>query len=116
MFRKKYTNFELTEKINLFWFELEKQCSELNSEEFEYYFEVWGVWWMPWFIEVNKKSLTFSANDISSEDLKILVEKGKIEIVKIYDKSEMEDEFDRKRYRIIKTTANKGFALVGRQC
>lgn len=102
MFRKNYTDFELTERINLFWFELEKQCSELNTYEFEFYWEIWGVWWMPWFIEVDKKSLNFSANDISNNDLNILVEKGKIEIVKIYEKSEMQDEFDRIRYRIIK--------------
>ena len=57
---------------------------------------------MPWFIEVDKKSLKFSAYDISSNDLKILVEKDKIEIVKIYERSEMQDEFDRIRYRIIK--------------
>ncbi|WP_343662611.1 hypothetical protein [Chryseobacterium mucoviscidosis] len=102
MFRKNYTDTEIEERLNIFWIELEKQCNELNNSEFEFYWEMWGVWWMPWFIEVDKKSLKFSANDISSNDLKILVEKDKIEIVKIYERSEMQDEFDRIRYRIIK--------------
>lgn len=102
MFRKNYTDTEIEEKLNIFWIELEKQCNELNNSEFEFYLEMWGVWWMPWFIEVDKKSLTFSANDISSNDLNILVEKDKIEIIKIYERSEMQDEFDRIRYRIIK--------------
>jgi hypothetical protein len=108
MFRKKHIDFELTEKTNLFWFELEKQCSELNSLEFEYYYEKWGFMWNPWFIEVGNESLSFSVYGISSEDLNILVEKGKIEIVKIYDTLEIEDKFDRKRYRIIKTPTNNG--------
>ena len=102
MFRKNYTDTEIEERLNIFWIELEKQCNELNNSQFEFYWEMWGVWWMPWFIEVDKKSLKFSANNISSNDLKILVEKDKIEIVKIYERSEMQDEFDRIRYRIIK--------------
>ena len=106
MFKKNYSDFECTERINRFLFELEKQCSELNSEEFEYYYEICGVWWIPWFIEVNKKTLTFTDNDISDTDFKFLVENGKIEIVKVYDKSEMNDEFGRKRYRIMKNQIN----------
>jgi hypothetical protein len=102
MFRKNYTDFEMTERINIFWIELDRQCNEYNCSEFEYYWEMWGVLWMPWFIEVTSKSLNFSANDISINDLNFLVEKGKIEIIKIYDELEMNDEFDRIRYRIIK--------------
>lgn len=113
MFRKNYTDYEMTERIKIFWMELYKQCNEQNCNEFDHYWEMWGVMWMPWFIDVNKKSLTFTANDISSEDLKILVEQGKIEIVKIYEQSEMDDEFDKKRYRIIKNHSQQGIAKSG---
>ena len=102
MFKKNYTNSQMTERLNLIWFELEKQCAELNSDEFEYFWEMWGVMWMPWFIMIDRNSLNFSANDISSEDLEILVKEGKIEKIKIYEKHEMHDEFGRVRYRIIK--------------
>lgn len=102
MFRKNYTEFEMTERMNVFWMELVKQCNEHNYYEFEYYWEMWGAWWMSWFIEVNSKSLIFSADDISNKDLNLLVENGKIEIVKIYNELEMNYEFDRIRYRIIK--------------
>jgi hypothetical protein len=102
MFRDKFTDLELAERTKLIWLELEKQCAELNSDEFEYYWEYWGVLWMPWSIEVNRKSLKFSANDVSSEDLDYLVKQGKIKIIKIYEEHEMKDEYDRVRYRIIK--------------
>jgi hypothetical protein len=102
MFRKNYKDIEMTDRINLFWFELEKQCAELNSNEFEYYWEIWGLMWTPWFIEVNQSSLNFSVNDVSSDDLDYLIKEGKIEIIKIYERHEMTDEFDRVRYRIIK--------------
>lgn len=101
-YKRNYTDSELTERINLLWLELEKQCTELNSYEFEYFWEMWGVMWMPWFIMIDRNSLNFSANDISSDDLEILVKQGKLEIIKIYETHEMQDEFERIRYRIIK--------------
>ena len=101
-YRRNFTDNELTERINLLWLELEKQCAELNSDEFEYFYEIWGVMWMTWFIMIDRNFLNFSANDISSDDLEILVKQGKLEIIKIYETHEMKDEFDRVRYRIKK--------------
>jgi hypothetical protein len=102
MFKKNYTDFELEERLNLFWFELKKQAIELNSNEFEFYWEIWGVMWMPWFLEINGKSLNFTANDISNEDLELLIKMEFIEVIKVYESSELKDEFDRKRYRLLK--------------
>ncbi|MBW1656486.1 hypothetical protein [Flavobacterium quisquiliarum] len=104
---KKYTGIDLTNRINLLWFELEKQCAEFNSNEFEYSWEMWGVMWMPWFIMIDHKLLNFSANDISSNDLEILVKQGKIEVIKIYETHERKEEFEKIRYRIIKSQTTK---------
>ena len=93
--------------------ELRRQCEENNENEFEYYWEIWGVMWYPWSIEtVSNKFLKFTLNDISYEDLDYLVNCGQLELIKIYSKEEMNDEFDRKRYRI-KTTPNMVLPLVG---
>ena len=92
----------MDERLSLNLTELKQQCLELDSNEFEFYWEMWGVMWTPWFIEVNNKPLSFTANDVSMEDLDRLIKSGDIELVKIYDRSEMKGEFERKRYRIIK--------------
>lgn len=100
MFAKKYTEEEMKRRLDGFWKELSDQCHALGESEFEYYYEVWGMWWMPWYIEVNKQALNFTANDITANDLDALVKKDLIEPVKIYPQSEMKDEFGRVRYRI----------------
>ncbi|MEN2402475.1 hypothetical protein GKZ90_0021980 [Flavobacterium sp. MC2016-06] len=102
MLKKNYTDLELDERLNLFWLELNKQATELNSNEFEFYWEIWGVMWMPWFIEINGMSLHFTANDISNEDLELLIKMDFIEVIKVYESSELKDEFDRKKYRLLK--------------
>lgn len=101
MFNKNYKGAELEERLNLFWLELKRQADEFNADEFEFYWEIWGVLWMPWFIEIEKKSLIFTANDISSKDLDVLIKMGFLEVVKVYETSEMKNEFDRKRFRIL---------------
>jgi len=101
-YKRTFTDSELTERINLLWLELEKQCAALNSSEFEYSWEMWGVMWTPFFIMVDDKSLSFSATDIQSDDLDILVKQGKLEIIKIYEAHEMKEEFEKIRYRIVK--------------
>ncbi len=88
----------MDERLSLILTELKQQCLVLDCLEFEFYWEMWGVMWTPWFIEVNNKSLSFTSNDVSMEDLDRLIESGDIELVKIFDRSEMKDEFDRKRY------------------
>ena len=106
MFKKKLTSYEIKERMDIFFPELVKQCEKHQCFEFEYYWEMWGVTWMPWFLEINGKDTTFTLNDIGSEDLNFLVENGSIKLIKEYEKEEMKDEFDRKRYEVIKTTAN----------
>lgn len=91
----------MDDRLALFLSELKERCAENNSNEFEYFWEMWGVLWMPWFIEVNGESMYFSSNDISQNDLDQLCKNGFIELLKVYDQNEMKDEFDRKRYRLI---------------
>lgn len=81
--------------------EVLEKCRLENVNEFEYYWEIWGIMWYPWTIEINKKQQNFTLNDISADDLKELVQLKKIELIKIFDESEMKDELDRKRYKII---------------
>jgi hypothetical protein len=87
-------------RSELIYSEILKNCKLENTNEFEFYWEIWGVMWYPWTIEINKKFQTFSLNDISEDDLTELIKLKKIELIKTYEKSEMNDEFDRKRYKI----------------
>ena len=88
------------DRLNLIWKEIEQQCRELNCFEFEYYWEMYDEFWNPWFIEANGNLLKFTVYDISNGDLRQLADKGHLEIIKVYDPSEMKDENDRIRYRI----------------
>ncbi|MCK8521920.1 hypothetical protein M0D21_10100 [Aquimarina sp. D1M17] len=58
--------------------EIKQKCFEANCFEFEYHWEIWGVLWYPWFLEINGKSISFSVNDISSKDLENLCSEGYI--------------------------------------
>lgn len=78
--------------------ELVNKCVDKKTTEFEYFVEIWGVMWYPWFIEINGKNQTFKHNDISSEDLKLFCELGLIELIKTYTK----DDYDHDIYRIKK--------------
>ncbi len=90
----------MNDRIALIYSELLEKCTQENVYEFEYYWEIWGVLWYPWTIEINQKYQTFTLNDISEGDLTALVKSEKISLIKTYEKAEMHDEFDRKRYRI----------------
>ncbi len=90
----------MSKRTDIIFSEIKSKLVELNCNEFEYYWEIWGVMWYPWFIEINGKSENFSFNDLTQEDLNQLVKENKIENIKVYSKDEMTDEFDRKRYRI----------------
>lgn len=92
-------------RIEIIYAEISKKCKHTNCIEFEYYWEIWGGMWHPWFIEINGKSENFTFNDISQNDLDDLVQMGFIELTKVYSKQEMYDEFDRKRYKL-KSAAN----------
>jgi hypothetical protein len=84
----------------LIYSELLENCKLENIYEFEYYLEVCRVKYYYLTIEINKKHKNFTLNDISEYDLTELEKLKKIELIKTYDKSEMIDEFRRKRYKI----------------
>ena len=90
----------LNDRLNTIITELNQKCNDANTDEFEYYWEYFGYLWHPWTIEINGKWQTFSLNDISSEDLEELCSLNYLDLVKDYSDEEMEDEFDRKRYRL----------------
>ncbi|MGJ8734469.1 MAG: hypothetical protein ACSHW4_15045 [Cellulophaga sp.] len=105
MFKKKLTSYEIKERMDIFFPELVKQCEEHQCFEFEYYWEMWGVMWMPWFIEINGNNTTFSLNEIGTDDFDFLIANGSIKLIKEYEQEEMKDEFDRKRYAVIKNNS-----------
>ena len=83
--------------------EIREKCNNVNCFEFDYHWEYYGLMWYPWFLTINGKSETFTFNDISYKDLKELCNAGVIELIKEYlDDEKPEDEFDKKRYRLIK--------------
>lgn len=90
----------MNERIDILYSEILSKCKELSCFEFEYYWEMWGIMWNPWFIEIAGKSITLSIKELTQSDLEHLVDLNRIEVVKIYLQDEMTDEFDRKRYRI----------------
>lgn len=91
----------MDQRRQLILLELKSQCTEKHQDEFEYYWEMWGVNWYPWFLEFSEgDSLVFTANDISSDDLNYFVEIGELEVVKTYKRSEMTEEFYRARFRL----------------
>ena len=97
----------ISERLLTFVKELEAQCDLKNCYEFEYYVEIWSAfYWFPWFIDVNGESLTFSANDISRDDLDWLENHKFLEIIKIYEKSEARIELERRRYKLLWTKNN----------
>lgn len=92
---------ELDERLNLFWVELKTQALAFNTFEFEYSIEMWGVMWMPWFVEIDEKLLKFTANDIHTNDLEVLIKQGFIEFIKEYETGKKSSEIERIRYRIV---------------
>lgn len=93
----------MNNRLKILHSEILKKCVNYECYEFEFYWEIWGLMWYPWTLEINGKSESFSINDISYDDLEKLCDLGLIELIKVYSKEEMNDEFDRKRYRIKKT-------------
>ncbi|WP_298540903.1 hypothetical protein [uncultured Aquimarina sp.] len=91
----------MNDRLKILFSELLEKCNNANYFEFEYYWEIWGVMWYPWTLEIKGKSESFSLYDISYKDLENLCNNGQIELIKEYSIEEMEDEFDRKRYRIL---------------
>ena len=92
----------MNDRLKTIYSEILEKCDNSNCFEFEYYWEIWGVTWYPWTLEINVQSESFSLSDISYKDLDNLSKNGLIELIKEYPKEEMDGEFDRKRYRIIK--------------
>lgn len=71
----------MNERIQIFWKELLEQCEINKRYEFIFKVEYWGILWMPWFIYVDNKSLEFSFNDISENDLNELIKLNLIEFI-----------------------------------
>ncbi|GAA4272977.1 hypothetical protein U6A24_06845 [Aquimarina gracilis] len=93
----------MTERLNVLISEIREKCNNANCFEFDYHWEYYGLMWYPWFLTINGSSESFSFNDISNEDLKELCNEGLIELITEYsDNEKPEDEFDKKRYRLIK--------------
>ena len=91
----------MDERKQLILAEIKTQCAEKQQDEFEYYWEIWGVNWYPWFLEFSPASpMKFTTNDIALEDLYYFVETGELEVVKVYEDHEMPEEFNRVRFRL----------------
>ncbi|MFK7786555.1 MAG: hypothetical protein AB8B56_15650 [Crocinitomicaceae bacterium] len=88
------------DRVEGIYIELLEKCTELDCFEFEYYWEMWGLMWYPWFVEIADKSVNLSFNDLTQSDLDQLVELNKAEVIKVYSQDEMTDEFDRRRYKL----------------
>lgn len=94
----------MNKRLKTIYKELYEKCATENCTEFEYYWEIYGVLWYPWTLEINGVYQSFSINDVGYKDLDALCDLGYIQWIKTYTKEEMQDEFDRKRYRILKAT------------
>lgn len=88
-------------RLRLFWNELLDQCEINKTYEFIFKVEYWGILWTPWFIYIDEKSLEFSANDITEEDIKTLINLNLIEFIK---EIPLEDSIDlsTKKYKLKK--------------
>jgi hypothetical protein len=89
----------MDERLNKFWNELIEHCEMNKNFEFIFKVEYWGILWMPWFIYLDDKSLKFSANDISEEDLNELIRYNLIEFI---EEIPLKDSIDllTKKYKI----------------
>lgn len=89
----------MDKRLKLFWDELLEQCEMNKNFEFIFKVEYWGILWTPWFIYLDDKSLNFSANDISEDDLKTLINLNLIEIIEGIPPKDTIDLYT-KKYRI----------------
>lgn len=89
----------MDKRLNLFWHELLTQCKKHDKYEFLFKIEYWGILWMPWFIYIADESLKFSTNEISDDDLKILIKNGYIEFIEEIEPIDSLD-IEIKKYRI----------------
>ena len=74
----------MNKRLEIIYSAIKTKCNTLNTDEFEYYTEIWGVMWYPWFLEIGGKSQSFNFNDLSSKDLDKLCELNKIELLEIF--------------------------------
>jgi hypothetical protein len=71
----------MDKRLETFWSELLSHCNRLNDYNFTFEIEYYGILWMPWFIYIKGEWRNFSVNDISNDDLKILIELNLIEFI-----------------------------------
>lgn len=79
----------MNDRLSLIYSELVEKCTENQTTEFEFFIEVWGVMWYPWFVEINGINQSFSFNDLSTTDLDDLVKSGCIEYIGSYSKEDI---------------------------
>ena len=89
----------MDKRLKLFWDELLEQCEMNKNFEFIFKVEYWGILWMPWFIYLNDKSLNFTANDISENDLMALINLNLIEFLEEIPPNDTIDIY-MKKYKI----------------
>ena len=92
----------MIEKQKILVEELTSLCNKKEVHEFEFSIEMWGLMWMPWFIQINKEVVNISLKDIENNDLKELINIGVIEKIKEYEDSELNFplEISRTKYSI----------------
>lgn len=82
--------------------ELRWHCKHLNTLEFDFVVEYWGILWHPWFMEVKGKNIPISVSDLTLEDLNEWVEQGILKLVKEYPDHERNDlELARTTYQLM---------------
>lgn len=96
----------LDRRIKRIYTELLEKCEQSNCYEFDYYWEIWGILWYPWTLEINGKYHSFSVNDLSYKDLNKMCDLGLIELVEEFSNHESKDERDHKRYRLLRVDGN----------
>ncbi|MBN9299970.1 MAG: hypothetical protein J0I41_23410 [Filimonas sp.] len=89
----------MDKRLELFWNELLAECELNKNFEFIFKIEYWGILWMPWFIYLDDRSLSFSVNDISEDDLNTLISLGLIEFIEEIPSNDTLDIIT-KKYRI----------------
>lgn len=82
--------------------ELRWHCNQLNTDEFDFVVEYWGILWHPWFMEVKGKNIPISVSDLKKDDLDEWVEQGIVKLLKEHPDDEHNDlELTRTTYRLI---------------
>ena len=81
--------------LKIIYEEIVQKCEQLTCTEFVYYWEIWGMLWYPWTLEMNGQYPYFSVNDISAKDLGKSCDVGLIELIEETPNTVLGDAFDK---------------------